>query len=149
MIATTTAKAGDIMQPIRLAVAPTTTLTEVRDLFIQHLVSGAPVVNVQGELIGVVSQTDLARAVVGDLLEPESDGLLDLFGDRGGSTDPLVGKTVAEILPGNVFKVSPADPIGAVARMMIEHHIHRVIVAEENKPVGIISSMDLIKLLAY
>ena len=148
MTTKTTVTAREIMQPIRLAVTPATSLTDLRDLLIQHQVTGAPVVNEIGEVVGVISQSDLVRAVVGDLLEPESDGLFELFGDHLSSTDPLAGKTVAEILIGAVFKAVPADPVSSVARMMVDLHIHRVIVVESNKPVGIISSMDLIKILA-
>ncbi len=136
------------MQPIRLAVAPSTPLTEIRELLVRHQVSGAPVVNEKGELAGVISQSDLVRVVVGDLLEPESDCLIELFNEERSQVDPLAGKTAGEIMSVFVIKVSPSDPVSAVARTMVASHIHRVIVTDGNKPVGIISSIDLIALLA-
>lgn len=141
-------KARDVMRPVRLAVTPRTTLIELRDMLLQYRCTGAPVINEDGDVVGVISQSDLVRAVVGDLFSHDSDGLAELFSETSASADPLVGKTVSDIMVGNVFSVAPADPIGAVARLMVDLHIHRVIVTEHSKPVGVISSMDLISLLA-
>ena len=140
--------ARDIMKPIRLAVSPATTLTEVRDLLIQHHYSGAPVIDENGDLVGVISQTDLIRAVVGDFLGPDSEDLLEVFGESGNFGDPLLGKTAGEVISHVIYSAEPNDPVGEVARKMLAHHIHRLIVVENNKPVGIISSMDLVTLLA-
>ena len=140
--------AREIMQPIRLALTPSTSLTEVRDLLIQHRVSGAPVIDDRGELVGVISQSDLVRTVVGDLLEPESEGLLELFCDHASTSDPLSGKTVAELMTKSVLKASPTDTASFIAKTMIGHHVHRIIVVDGNRPVGIISSTDLIALIA-
>jgi CBS domain-containing protein len=57
---------------------------------------------------------------------------------------------VSQFMTGDLVRASPDTPIRVLARMMIDAHIHRVIVVDEaKKPVGIVSSTDLLAVLAY
>ena len=81
-----------------------------------------PVVNSDGEAVGVITSTDL--------LEDLKDG-----------------RPVSEIMTDNVFTVPKYNDVSIAARIMRNHKIHHVVVTHENQVVGILSSYDLLKLV--
>jgi len=111
-------------------------------------IGGAPVVDERGRCIGVFSVSDCNRRarngnraaptppVSGcvcsewEVVESALDGLPDDAMSRYMTADPVL--------------VQPATPIGEVAQMMVDAHIHRLIVArEDRRPIGIVSSTDV------
>ena len=91
-------------------------------------ISGLVVVNQNGYLEGIITRTDLLHACHQHLH----------WGDQ----------LVAQFMNKNVVTVSPHDHLDFVASLMIEQHIHRVVVVENDKgskrPVGVISDGDLL-----
>jgi CBS domain-containing protein len=72
-----------------------------------------------------------------------------LYGWQVVTVDQLPTEAVRRFMTANPVCVSPQTPIGALARVMIDAHIHRVLVVDaENKPVGIVTSTDLLAALA-
>jgi CBS domain-containing protein len=47
-----------------------------------------------------------------------------------------------------VHQVTATAPVAEAARLMVEHHIHRLVVTQAREPVGIITSMDLLRVVA-
>jgi len=154
--------AADVMNPRVLAAAADWTLPELADFLVEHQISGAPVVDPTGRLLGVVSLTDLAatlahepRAVPG----PEGDaGRRSAFFERawpeGPSREVLADleargerRTVREIMTPEVYTVTEDTPVGELAETLIEEHVHRLLVTREEKVVGIVSTSDLLGLL--
>ncbi len=142
----------DIMQPNVICVAPDTSLAEVRDLFIRHRISGAPVVDEDG-LAGVISMTDIVRSALSKDSDeyPENTffvGLPPMYGGELGTLkEQLEDKIVEDAMTTDVYTVSPDDRLSVVAVTMRHHKIHRVIVTEGRKVVGIVSALDLIQVL--
>ena len=129
------------------AVGPDTSLETAGRLFAQKHVSGAPVLAEDGEVVGVLS--------VSDLIDPDRDrggkvgtshyySLEQGFADEYG--DPTVSRegTVAEVMTPTVISVGPDNSILEAGRIMVDKGIHRLLVVDGDQLlVGIISVMDI------
>jgi len=117
-------------------------------LLTQAGVSGAPVVDDDGRCIGVLSTTDF--------LHFAEKGKASAHGQQNSITSWQVLEaeaeaeaTVEDYMNHDPVTVAPDAHIGDIARMMIDAHIHRVIVVDErNCPVGIVSSTDILSAVA-
>jgi predicted transcriptional regulator len=120
---------------------------------IEHEISGAPVVDGQGRLVGVVSMTDIGRT----LAEPPEDesprrsafyrDVADevTLEDLGQRYVEDRAATVRDVMTPVIHQVSMTASLADAARLMIDEHIHRLVVTDRGQPVGIISSLDLLK----
>jgi CBS domain-containing protein len=138
------------MQTSVISVRAEQTLGELAEILTLHHISGVPVVDAEGQVKGVVSQSDLARRLAQIQHDQASlgyyHGLLDqsLFSDVH-LREVLKDGTVAEILTPYPFWVSPQADLREVIDLMLEHHIHRVPVLDEGRLVGVLSTMDLLR----
>jgi CBS domain-containing protein len=141
----------DIMTRDVITVSPDCTLPELCRLLSEDDISGAPVVDSQDHLIGIVSKTDVLRKLLSGRLAPglpggtlQFLGLLDsMSGAAEDSDDEALGQ-VADFMTTEVETVSPGTPISKAARLMSSNRIHRLIVVEQGKVLGIITSLDLL-----
>ena len=128
-------RAVDIMQKDILAVSPELPVENLEEFFATEDISGAPVQNERGQIVGIVSKTDLVRAFSGrdesEASEAEREAL-----------------TVEDIMTRDVVTVSPDDEVKAVVQRMLDGRLHRVLVARNNELLGIITTFDLLELLA-
>jgi CBS domain-containing protein len=150
--------AADIGQAQVTSVAPETPLSNVHRLFVDEQISGAPVADDEGRLLGVVSTSDLLRASVEaqdtergvpfdvrellDRWDSEGPTLPDAFDDQFGET------VVADVMTPDPVTVASHASVADVARAMGDERIHRVIVVKEGYLVGIISALDIAGLVA-
>ena len=98
------------------------TVEHVRGLLERNRIGAIPVVDSEGEAVGIVSATDLAAD-----LKPASP--------------------ISQIMTEKVYTVTQYDDVSIAARVMRNHKIHRVVVTHEKKVVGVLSSFDLLKLV--
>jgi len=123
------------------------------EFLIEHSISGAPVVDDDGRLAGVVSLTDIVRH---DTIPGESAKRSSFYQDGDGtfySSQELSGfrvvnedrVTVGEIMTPVVYKVPENASLIDVADDMIRGQIHRVLVTQGRELVGIISALDMLK----
>lgn len=149
--------ARDVMNDNVLTVAADWTARELAEFLTDNEISGAPVVDEHGHVIGVVSLSDLARAEIEDgRLVPDRSGpdyWVRSFDDDlapeelQGLRVEHEGPTVRELMNPSVFSVDEETPVSEVARSMIDAKIHRVLVTRGRKIVGIVSTTDLLGLL--
>jgi CBS domain-containing protein len=133
--------ASDLMNPEVLTASDDMTLAELAVFLLDNEISGAPVSNRAGQLIGVVSVVDIAR-IVAD--EPAGQG----NGGEAGTVEERARRTlVADVMTPEVYSVSEDASVSEVAATMIDNHLHRLVVTRDNQPIGIISSSDLLGLL--
>jgi CBS-domain-containing membrane protein len=117
----------------------------------EHHITGAPVVDTAGKLVGILSISDLVTPHAPQsgpvpLTHDEEDlAAWDLF-DRGGPLDSQTGvERVAERMSREVAAVSERAPLVEAARVMCSGHWHRVPVVDASGGLcGIISSMDVL-----
>ena len=153
--------ASDLMQRDPSVASPSWDVSELESAFFAKGVSGFPVVR-NGELVGVVSRSDLVRRLA---LKQSQEGVVsDFFREFGAPqakdeaairrgevlalAESLTGCTVADLMSPPTYVVQADAPVQEVAELLIRHHIHRVPVVADGKLVGIVSSLDLVALLA-
>ncbi len=115
----------------------------------EHEISGAPVVDYSDRVVGVVSQTDIVRLISRDV-SPDMSFYNCPFNDLGQCAEisgDICDRPVRDIMERRVHSVTPRHDLSIAARMMRNLHIHRLIVLEANRPIGILSGLDLLKVL--
>ena len=125
--------ASDLMNPNILAVPDSMPLSELALYLVRKEITGAPVRGRSGRLIGVVSMVDLTRYLAE---EPEDD-------EEHLEEEPRV----ADIMTPGVFSVDEDATVSEIAEVMLNNHLHRLVVMGGDKPVGILSTSDLLGLL--
>jgi len=149
--------AADLMNPRVLTVREDLTVRELANVLVENEISGAPVEDGSGKLVGVVSLTDIAAALADDEEETEGergDFFLSEWADDGMSREEIeelgldeAELMVVDIMTPEVFTVREDTPVSEIAEAMIQNHVHRILVTREDRVVGIISTSDLLGLL--
>jgi len=154
--------AKDIMQTHVVTVGSDDPLPSVHRLFADEEISGAPVVDEVGTIVGVVSIRDLIRATQEEQESSSVDSnyFRDEFFDAGSSClmsgddfeKTLFQRTISEIMTAEVIAVNPDTPVSEIVETILSDRIHRVLVVEHRRDkdalVGLISLFDLVALLA-
>jgi CBS-domain-containing membrane protein len=145
-------KARDIMTTEVISIGPEASVTQVAGLLDTHRISGLPVVDQEGCLLGVITQSDLVQQAR-DLELPPAISLLDLrifletpshFRRR---LEKMLGGTVRQVMTDRPITISPETPVSEVAALMARKKVHTLPVMEGEKLVGIIGKIDLIRAL--
>ncbi len=152
--------ARDILQPALASVKPEDTLDAAERLMVEQRLTGLPVMD-GGRLVGVISRSDVTRVhVLAESLdgqiaeelhwdETQADGFKHDDPERFLGFKPRLEKLrVKDVMRSQVVTCKPALPIREVAALLVRHHIHRVFVVDQSKPLGVINSLDLVALLA-
>ncbi|MDN5292992.1 MAG: hypothetical protein PWQ91_24 [Eubacteriales bacterium] len=145
--------ARDIMTKEVITVKPDTTVEEVIKILAENKISGVPVVNDHGGVIGIVSEADLLVRdaklrvpsfinVLGSLIFLEDPRQLDE------DLRKMVAVKVRELMTEDVITVEEDTPVEEVASLMLKKKINRVPVVSHGKLVGIISRHDIVRALA-
>ena len=133
MTHTTGPTVGELMSIEPITIAADRPVAEVERLMSERGVSGLPVVDRIGRLLGVISQTDLVRAYA-----------------SGRAIESFPGLAARHLMTSPALTIRLDETLLTAARMMEQHHVHRlVVVAPDGKhPVGVISTTDLVRALA-
>ncbi len=133
MTHTTGPTVGELMSIEPITIAADRPVAEVERLMSERGVSGLPVVDRVGRLLGVISQTDLVRAYA-----------------SGRAIESFPGLAARHLMTSPALTIRLDETLLTAARMMEQHHVHRlVVVAPDGKhPVGVISTTDLVRALA-
>lgn len=122
-------KVEDYMARKLITFKPDQPMHEVVDSLMKHKISGGPVVNNDGELVGVISEGDCLKEVV--------KGKYDNM--------PIFSGLVEEHMAKDVVTVAPDLNIFEAAKMFLEKRLRRFPVIHEGKLVGQISQKDVMK----
>lgn len=129
--------AGEVMSTPVISVRHDTNLHDAEELLKKKKITGMPVVDDNGEIVGIFSEKHLLS-------------IYDIRSEEGDITDlsfrlPYEYKTwVEEIMSDKVIAVDEDTGIEEVCRLMVENHIHRVPVLRGKKVVGVISTLSLV-----
>lgn len=154
----TTLTAADFMTTDVLTAPADWPINRLAEFLTEEAISGAPVVSEEGALLGVVSLTDIVRHDSLPEKEPPSHKphtyylhtLDHAFAEEELSTFMIHKDTrvrVRDIMTPVVFSTEEDTLIGQIASMMRRGRIHRVFVTREDRVVGVISSLDLLKVV--
>lgn len=142
----------DIMTREVITVNEDTVIEELVKILNDNKISGVPVVNGAGQLVGIVTEGDLLHKEV----NPRMPDYLGLFGgiifkniDRYEQDfKKLIALKASEIMSTNVITINKEMDISEAAAIMVKNKIKRLPVLENKKLIGIISRADIIKTLA-
>lgn len=143
--------AKDIMHKNVVTVTPNMTLREVAKIFSDRRISGAPVVEPGGGLVGVVSQADLVQkerdsSVRTPAIQTEME-MEETARSRGLHVEDPDYTRVKQVMTPWVVSFEQDTPVPELARQMLAKRIHRVVITQEGKLCGIVTSMDMLKAL--
>ncbi len=117
-----TVKISDLMSKRVISAQPHHTIERVRAMMTKNRILAVPIVNSEGEPVGIVTSSDLMN---------------------GHNDQSPVNKVMTE----QVYKLPAYNNVDVAARVMRKHKIHHVVVTHEQEVVGIISSFDLLELV--
>ena len=118
--------AADIMNTTLLTIRPEATIAEATEMLLREEISGLPVVDHQGHLVGVITEF----------------ALLAMVYDRS-----VQDHSVAQHMTREVISVDADDPLGRIADLCIVHRVRRLPVMKEGRMVGLIARRDVLKAL--
>lgn len=142
--------AKDIMTKNVTTVRATTTIEELARILMEHKISGVPVVDDAGDLIGIVTENDLIsqnkRLHIPTVMRLfDSFIMLESPGKIEKEIKKMTAITVNDIYTKEVITVTKDTPVQDIATIMSEKKVHLIPVVEGKKILGIIGKIDLIK----
>lgn len=143
-------RARDIMTREVITVKATTTIEELARILIEKKISGVPVVDDNGHLVGIVTENDLISQNK-RLHIPTVVRLFDAFIVLGSPSKiereikKMAAITVGDVCTKKVISVSEDTPIEEIATIMSDKKVHLIPVVEGRHVRGIIGKIDLIK----
>ena len=153
-------RARDLMRTGVRTVGPEMLLCDLERALISEGMSGFPVVD-GGCLVGIVSRSDVVRqlCVEQTLAETLSDYYAGVGGCASGSVESFqeIGERVGtrierlrvkDVMTHELITASPEDSVRDVAATLLARRVHRLPVVEGSRLVGIVTSMDLVRLFA-
>ena len=139
-------RASDIMTKDVATVTPETPIEILCDLFRERRITGAPVVDSAGRLVGIVSKDDVLFRSRGSALEPRQTPDIKMLFSSGfvgfnqGDDGPA---TVGEIMTREVLSAPEDSTVAEICRLMWGKRIHRVPIVRGPLLVGIVSALDV------
>ena len=110
-----------IMTSHVVSIPPTTPVHEVAKLLSEYRISGMPVVDEEGHMVGLVTEADLISKQ---------------------------GDTAADIMSTRVVTVNESTPVDEIAQILTSNRFKRVPVVRDDKLVGIVSRADIVRMMA-
>jgi CBS domain-containing protein len=149
-------KASDVMTTDVITVKSDQTMQEVAELLLVRRISGVPVVDDSGKLVGIISEGDLLqRADEGVWPKvwgpPPRRGWIKLLMDGEVLDTEYIqqrGRKVADIMTREVISAKPETLISDIATLLVRHRVKRVPIVQDDKIVGIVSRANLIQAFA-
>jgi CBS domain-containing protein len=145
---------ADVMSHDPIVVKPETPLKEAIHLIANKRVSGLPVVDEQGKLVGVISETDLMWQETGATPPPyimvlDSVIYLENPARYEHELHKALGQTVGEVMTSEAITTKPDQPLREAAQLMHDRDVRRLpVIDTTGKVVGILTRGDIVRFMA-
>jgi CBS domain-containing protein len=144
--------ASDLMNPQVITVRDDMTVRDLASFLIESEISGAPVADAEGRLVGVVSLVDIAAVASGEGRRVDGSGFFGPDWDDGLDEEDMEdleqeGLRVADIMTPQIYSVTEDATVSEIASLMLKGHLHRLLVTREDRAIGILTTSDLLGLL--
>src|SRR5690242_18032670 len=142
--------AQDLMSRDVVTVQPDDTIVHAARLMLQKRISGLPVVDSAGALVGIVTEGDFLRRAETGTVRRRPRWLEFILGPGrlAGEYARAAGQYVSEVMTGDVHTVTEATPLEEIISLMERNRIKRVPVVHGQKLVGIVTRQNLLRALA-
>ena len=137
----------DVMTSAVITVRPETPLKEVARVLIDNGISGVPVVDARGVVLGVVSEADFLVKEQGaaEVRHRRLAGLLGESTETRHLLDVVAARTAGEAMTSPAITIAAGRPIREGAAVMTREHVNRLPVIEGDRLVGIVTRADLVR----
>lgn len=127
-----------------ITVSPDASLKDVAKIFIEKRISGVPVITEGGQVVGIITLTDMLNILscIYEWKELERGDAQPKLSEM--SEQEKKKAKVKDVMTNNVFVLEENDSIDDVMRMMFENKVHSLPVTREGKIVGIVGKRDLV-----
>jgi CBS domain-containing protein len=145
--------ARDIMTTEVLSVSPETSIHDLSKMLEDRQFGGVPVVDGEGRLVGIITQSDLVERAR-DLELPPAINILDFHfylqipSHMIHRVEKMLGTTVGDCMTANPVTVTPDTSVAKIAGIMAKQKVHTLPVLEGGKIVGVVGKMDLVRAMA-
>jgi len=154
MNASGTIIANDVMVSPVICVNADQALSEVEQRLVDAHVTGLPVVE-EGRLVGIITRSDYVRLPI--LLKSYDEYVAGRQYEEGMQQQEqaefrtfrshLEALTVHDVMTSKVVTCTRDTPVAEITAKMLAHHVHRIVVVDQERPIGIVGSLDLVRLL--
>ncbi len=143
-------RAHQIMTRTVITVTPDTKITDAANLMLAKHVSGLPVVDASGKLVGILSEGDFIRRSEIGTGHKRGRFLKFILGPGKAATDFVHehGRQVADIMTPEPLTVTEETPLERIVELMEKHGVKRLPVMSGDKIVGIVSRANLLQAVA-
>jgi CBS domain-containing protein len=141
--------AADLMTSLVITVRPEATIEEAAQLMLQYRISGLPVTDSEGAVLGIITESDLLRRAETGTEKHHARWVSLLIGP-GRLAQEYVhthSRAVGEVMTERVFTVAPQMPVSDVVALMDTKHVKRLPVVDQGHLVGIVSRADVMAAL--
>lgn len=143
-------KVSEIMTQNVISITVEATIEDAAKLLLERNISGLPVVDKDGILVGIITHRDLLYKNI----QPDPPAMLEILGGfvyLGGvdryneELKKLVSTKVKEIMTTDVITADVEDTVQRVAKLMINNGVNRIPIIKDGHMVGIVSRSDIIR----
>ncbi len=135
-------KVRDVMSTDVAVTAPGASLRDVLELLTARRVSGLPVVDEDGHVLGVVSQADILAATAS---RPVTGEIADMLLAKATGKPDTIARTAGEAMSSPAQVIDESCPVTQAAAKMLDHGVKRLPVVQAGKLVGIVTRSDLLR----
>jgi CBS domain-containing protein len=140
-------RARELMTTPVVTAAPEMTVKEAAEIMTQRGVTGLPVTDRDGRLLGIVSESDILTRVEPRVSSGGVLGMLDRVAQATGADRKISGDTVADLMTTSVITADPEASLRRLTHLMNAYQINRIPIVDEGRLVGIVSRHDVIRAL--
>lgn len=143
-------KARDVMVSPVITLKEADTVKAAAALFLERRISGAPVVDEDRRVVGVISESDLLHRVEAGTERQRSWWLRPFVGSEDLAADYVRSHAtrVADVMSRHVIAAEPDTPLHEIARLMETNSIKRIPIVKNGRLAGIVSRANLIQAVA-
>ncbi len=145
--------AAQIMTRFLVTVLPSATMTEVAKELAQHAISGVPVCEADGKLVGIISEGDLVRPLMRSREKRREWWLRHLADGTDLAAEFLnyvkgAQSSARDLMRSDLITASETTSVADIAEIMVKNDIKRVPIVRDGKLVGMVTRADLVKTIA-
>lgn len=145
-------RAFDVMTSSVVTASPDMTIHDAAQLFVDNHIGGMPVVDANGQVVGIVSHRDLLHRVENGTGRSRRPWWLEALAssprDQAARYVKEHGRLVSDVMSDQVISISEDMPLQQIAELMERRHLKRVPVLKDGKLIGIVCRANLIRALA-